>query len=114
MPGARAATIQRVARAVASGELRIDAGAEREELRSRLAALPGIGPWTLAYVGLRALGDPDVFMPTDLGVRRALEELGRPGDPRAAAALAESWRPWRSYALVHLWTGLGGTRGNDR
>ena len=45
-------------------------------------------------------------MPTDLGVRRALDQLGVPGDPRAAAARAEAWRPWRSYALMHLWTGV--------
>jgi AraC family transcriptional regulator of adaptative response / DNA-3-methyladenine glycosylase II len=71
-----------------------------------LEAVPGVGPWTAQYVSMRALADPDVFMPTDLGVRRALEQRGRPGDPRAAAALAESWRPWRSYALLHLWHSL--------
>ena len=75
---------------------------------TRLVELPGIGPWTAAYVALRALGDPDSFMPTDLGVRRALERLGRAGDPAAAAALATDWRPWRSYALHHLWASLGG------
>lgn len=106
MPKARAATVQRVARAVASGELVVDPGVEREELRARLLAMPGVGPWTVAYVMLRALGDPDVFLPTDLGVRHALEHLGRPGDARAAAAQAEAWRPWRSYALMHLWTSL--------
>jgi AraC family transcriptional regulator of adaptative response / DNA-3-methyladenine glycosylase II len=114
MPKARAATIREAARAVASGDLRIDPGVERDGLRRRLGALPGIGPWTVAYVGLRALGDPDVFMPTDLGVRHAFEQLGCPGDARAAAERAESWRPWRSYALLHLWTGLSGGRGNDR
>lgn len=108
MPRARAETLQRVAGAVAEGELVIDPGADRGELERRLLAIPGVGPWTVAYVALRALGDPDVFMPTDLGVRRALEQRGRPGDPRAAAALAESWRPWRSYALLHLWTGSTG------
>ena len=106
MPRARAETIGRVARRVAAGDLLVDPGVERDELRRRLLAIPGIGPWTVAYVDLRALGDPDVFMPTDLGVRRALEQLGVPGDPRAAAARAEAWRPWRSYALMHLWTAL--------
>jgi AraC family transcriptional regulator of adaptative response / DNA-3-methyladenine glycosylase II len=67
--------------------------------------MPGVGPWTVAYVELRALGDSDVFLPTDLGVRRALEAHGLPGDPKSAAALADRWRPWRSYALLHLWTG---------
>ncbi len=108
MPKARAATIRRVALAVASGELVIDPGVEREELRARLLAIPGVGPWTVAYVGLRALGDPDVFLPTDLGVRHALERLGCAGDPHAAAARAEAWRPWRSYALMQLWTSLSG------
>jgi AraC family transcriptional regulator of adaptative response / DNA-3-methyladenine glycosylase II len=106
MPRARAATIQRVATAVASGELVIDPGVERDELQRRLLAIAGVGHWTVAYVLLRALGDPDVFLPTDLGVRRALEHLGCPGDARAAAARAESWRPWRSYALMQLWTSL--------
>jgi AraC family transcriptional regulator of adaptative response / DNA-3-methyladenine glycosylase II len=54
-------------------------------------------------VRLRALGDPDVFLPGDLGVRRALVGLGLPGDARAAAARAAQWRPWRSYALMYLW-----------
>jgi AraC family transcriptional regulator, regulatory protein of adaptative response / DNA-3-methyladenine glycosylase II len=57
-------------------------------------------------VRMRALGDPDVFMPSDLGVRHALERLDRPGDPKSAAALAETWRPWRSYALALLWASL--------
>ncbi|MGZ4691850.1 MAG: DNA-3-methyladenine glycosylase 2 family protein [Acidimicrobiia bacterium] len=106
MPKARAATMQRVAAAVASGELVVDPGVDREELRARLLAIPGIGPWTVAYVALRALGDPDVFLPTDLGVRHALGHLGRPGDPRSADRESQAWRPWRSYALMHLWTAL--------
>ena len=67
---------------------------------------PGIGPWTASYVALRALRDPDVFLPTDLGVRHALDRLGLPSDPASAAALAESWRPWRSYGLLQLWHSL--------
>jgi AraC family transcriptional regulator of adaptative response / DNA-3-methyladenine glycosylase II len=108
MPKARAETVRRVARAVADGELVIDPGAARDVLESRLLAIPGIGPWTVAYVSLRALGDPDVFLPTDIGVRNALARLGVDSDPRAAAHRAEAWRPWRSYALVHLWTSLSG------
>jgi AraC family transcriptional regulator of adaptative response / DNA-3-methyladenine glycosylase II len=108
MPASRAATIRRAAAAVAAGELAVDPGADRDELRARLLAMPGIGAWTADYVALRALGDPDVFLPGDLGVRRALEALGGPGDARGAAARAEPWRPWRSYALTHLWTTLTG------
>ena len=71
----------------------------------RLQTIPGVGPWTIAYVSLRALADPDAFLPTDLGVRRALS-AGRPrGDPTSLLALAERWRPWRAYAMVHLWAG---------
>ena len=61
-------------------------------------SVPGIGPWTADYIALRALGDPDVFLPTDVGVRRALAALGQ-ADP-------DAWRPWRSYALMHLWGSL--------
>jgi AraC family transcriptional regulator of adaptative response / DNA-3-methyladenine glycosylase II len=110
MPGARARCLASLARALAGGDLSLDAGADRAEVAVRLAKLPGIGPWTIAYVQLRGLGDPDVFMPTDLGVRRALERLARlgaSGDPRDAEAMATRWKPWRSYALHHLWATLG-------
>jgi AraC family transcriptional regulator of adaptative response / DNA-3-methyladenine glycosylase II len=108
MPKARAATVRRAAAAIAGGDLALDPGVDRDELRARLLALPGIGPWTADYVALRALGDPDVFLAGDLGARRALEALGGPGDARGAAACAAAWRPWRSYALTHLWTTLTG------
>jgi AraC family transcriptional regulator of adaptative response / DNA-3-methyladenine glycosylase II len=108
MPGTRAATVRSAAAAAAAGDLVLDPGVDREELRARLLAMPGIGAWTADYVALRALGDPDVFLPGDLGVRRALEALGGPGDARGATERAEAWRPWRSYALTHLWTTLTG------
>ncbi len=76
------------------------------EVAAKLQELRGVGPWTASYVAMRALGDPDVFLATDLGVRRALERLGQPGDPRSAEALAERWRPWRSYAVQYLWASL--------
>ena len=83
-------------------------GLNRADVERRLLAIPGIGPWTVAYVSLRALGDPDAFLPTDIGVRNALDRLGVDSDARAAARRAEAWRPWRSYALAHLWTTLAG------
>jgi AraC family transcriptional regulator of adaptative response / DNA-3-methyladenine glycosylase II len=95
-------------RALADGELRLDRGADRGHVRRDLLALPGIGPWTADYIALRALGHPDVFLPTDIGIRDALRRLGR--DPRDAAALAEHWRPWRSYAQLHLWQTLSTPR----
>lgn len=106
MPTSRARALISAAEQLASGRIVIDAGSDREELTRQLEALPGIGPWTAQYVALRALGDPDVFLPTDLGVRRALANVGADSSPQAAARLAESWRPWRSYALHHLWATL--------
>jgi AraC family transcriptional regulator of adaptative response / DNA-3-methyladenine glycosylase II len=105
MPGARARALLAVVGAVASGALDLDRGVDRASVHEALVALPGIGPWTASYVAMRALGDPDAFLPTDLGVRHAVAALA-PG--LAPAALAEGWRPWRSYALMHLWTSLGG------
>jgi AraC family transcriptional regulator of adaptative response / DNA-3-methyladenine glycosylase II len=103
MPRARAGALVGLCRALAEGELRLDPGADRAEARRRLLALPGIGPWTAGYVAMRALGDPDVFLVEDLGVRHALSRLGGPDEPRAARALAAAWAPWRSYASQHLW-----------
>jgi AraC family transcriptional regulator of adaptative response / DNA-3-methyladenine glycosylase II len=103
MPGSRRQTLARLAQAVAAGELVIDPGADRDELAEQLQALTGIGPWTAGYIGMRALSDPDAFIAGDLGVLRALAALGAPHDARSAAALAERWRPWRAYAVAHLW-----------
>jgi AraC family transcriptional regulator of adaptative response / DNA-3-methyladenine glycosylase II len=85
-----------VARLVAAGELRLEPGADADEARARLLAIPGIGPWTASYIAMRALGDRDVFLPGDAGVRRSLSALGGDPDP-------DRWRPWRSYAVMHLW-----------
>jgi AraC family transcriptional regulator of adaptative response / DNA-3-methyladenine glycosylase II len=104
IPTGRARAVIRLASDLASGEVVLDAGADWSAVAERLHAIPGIGPWTVAYVRMRALGDPDAFLPSDLGVRRALEARGLAGDPRSAAQAAEAWRPWRSYALQYLWT----------
>ncbi len=106
MPGSRARALISLAAALVSGELVLDPAADRAATRERLLELSGIGPWTAAYVEMRALGDRDAFLPTDLGVRRALERLGRDGDPASAARLAERWRPYRAYAVQHLWSTL--------
>jgi AraC family transcriptional regulator of adaptative response / DNA-3-methyladenine glycosylase II len=105
MPASRARAVVRLASTLASGDVVLDAGADWDAVAERLLAIDGIGPWTVAYIRLRALGDPDAFLPSDLGVRRALVALGLPGDPHSAASLAEAWRPWRSYALQYLWAG---------
>lgn len=103
MPVARKRALLGLASAVADGEIALDGGAERDETQRRLLAMPGLGPWTVGYIAMRALRDPDGFLPTDLGVRRALEALGHDGRPATAARLAERWRPYRAYALQHLW-----------
>ncbi len=110
MPLSRARAVVTLAAALASGDVSLDPGADREEVSARLLALPGIGPWTAGYIRMRALSDPDVFLPEDAGVLRALGGLtsagSGPGTPAAALALAEGWRPWRSYAVHHLWATL--------
>jgi AraC family transcriptional regulator of adaptative response / DNA-3-methyladenine glycosylase II len=114
MPHARRRALLALARALARGDVSIDAGADRAETRARLLALPGIGPWTAEYVAMRALRDPDAFLSSDLGVRHALEQLGHGGDPASAATLAERWRPYRAYAVQHLWASLGAAPGTKR
>ncbi|MCW2768067.1 MAG: alkA [Nocardioides sp.] len=104
MPQARGRALVGLASALADGSIALDRGPDRDDVRRALLALPGIGPWTADYVALRALADPDVFLPTDIGVRNALVRLGH--DPVAAMARSETWRPWRSYALMHLWNTL--------
>jgi AraC family transcriptional regulator of adaptative response / DNA-3-methyladenine glycosylase II len=106
MPMSRQRALSAVASALTSGELVIDAGTDRVEARRRLGALPGVGSWTAEYVAMRAMRDPDAFMSGDLGVRRELEALGADATPAAAQRLAERWRPYRSYAVQHLWASL--------
>ena len=116
MPRSRALALTGLAAALASDELSLDPGAERDRAEALLLALPGIGPWTASYIRMRALADPDAFLPGDAGVLAALARLGAgPGGrgaavrsraARAAAELAGTWRPWRSYAVHHLWAYL--------
>jgi AraC family transcriptional regulator, regulatory protein of adaptative response / DNA-3-methyladenine glycosylase II len=103
MPASRRRTLAALADAVVAGELAIDAAADPEQLQAALESIAGIGPWTAAYVVMRAAGHPDAFLPTDLGIRRAVAALGEPAEPRSVALLAERWRPWRAYAVAHLW-----------
>lgn len=109
MPEARRVTVLTLARALADGAINLNHDDSRDQTRRRLLELPGIGPWTADYVSMRALHDPDVFLSTDLGVRHALQALGVDSRPAAAQKLAEDWRPYRSYAVVHLWGHLAKT-----
>ena len=102
MPGARARTVVALARAVADGRLALTPNADVEETLERLRALPGVGEWTAQYIAMRALSWPDAFPHTDLGVMKALGETG----PRRVLAAGEAWRPWRAYAVMHLWQSL--------
>ncbi len=106
MPASRRRAVIGLAGALASGDLVLDPAGDRAAIRAKLLELPGIGPWTVEYIAMRALGDPDAFLPTDLGVRHALRRLGLDDGPRAAVMLAEAWRPYRAYALQHLWASL--------
>ncbi|HYS32535.1 MAG TPA: AlkA N-terminal domain-containing protein [Streptosporangiaceae bacterium] len=103
MPAARRRTVRTLAQAIASGQVDLGAGADWSRARSTLAAVPGIGPWTVEMVALRGLGDPDAFAAADLGVRRAAAALGLPPSPAALTRRAERWRPWRGYAVQYLW-----------
>jgi AraC family transcriptional regulator, regulatory protein of adaptative response / DNA-3-methyladenine glycosylase II len=107
MPAGRVATVRALLDALRFGELDLTPGGDRERARAALEALPGIGPWTSEVVAMRALGDPDAFPATDLGIRRSAEALGLPSSGAALFAHAERWRPWRAYAVQHLW---GATR----
>ena len=100
VPRARAGALVRLAAALASGEVRLHPGADRDRETARLLALPGIGPWTAAYIRMRALSDPDAFVPADAGVLKALRRLGAP------SGAAGRWHPWCSYAVHHLWASL--------
>jgi AraC family transcriptional regulator of adaptative response / DNA-3-methyladenine glycosylase II len=106
IPSARQATIRALARALASGHIALDPGADRADVHRALLEIPGIGEWTAGYVVMRALGDPDTFLSGDLGVRRAGGRLGLGSTPRVIAEHAALWRPWRSYATHQLWASL--------
>jgi AraC family transcriptional regulator of adaptative response / DNA-3-methyladenine glycosylase II len=102
LPGARARSLQALARAVAEGSVRLERHADVAETMAALEELPGIGAWTAHYIAMRALRWPDAFPASDLGVRKALGGLSA----KAATERAEAWRPWRAYAVLHLWTSL--------
>ncbi|WP_189047408.1 DNA-3-methyladenine glycosylase 2 family protein [Micromonospora sonchi] len=103
MGAARREAIRGVARAVVDEGLDLAPGGDREETVRRLLAIPGVGPWTAGYLAMRALGDPDAFLATDLAVRRGAAALDLPDQPKALDAYAARWRPWRSYAVIRLW-----------
>lgn len=106
MPTARKRALHGLVRALADGELALDAGVDWNAARAHLLALPGVGPWTAEIIAMRGLGDPDSFPATDLGARTAAARLGLSDDARRLSEISSRWRPWRSYATQYLWTAL--------
>lgn len=98
----RAKTIRALAQAVAAGELTLAPSADVEPTLAALKAIPGIGEWTAQYIAMRALAWPDAFPHTDYGIMKAMNET----NPKRVLAKAEAWRPWRAYAVMHLWNSL--------
>jgi AraC family transcriptional regulator of adaptative response / DNA-3-methyladenine glycosylase II len=100
----RADTIRALARAVCDGDLHLDRYADRDDTVARLLAIRGIGQWTAGYIAMRALGDPDAFPASDVGLRDAVRRLS--GTSSRLDEWSRQWRPWRSYAAMHLWANL--------
>jgi AraC family transcriptional regulator, regulatory protein of adaptative response / DNA-3-methyladenine glycosylase II len=103
LPRSRRESFGALARALAAGQIDLSVGSDWHEVRQRLATVPGVGPWTIETIAMRALGDPDAFPASDLGVRAGAREAGLPDQERALIARAAAWRPWRSYAVQYLW-----------
>ncbi len=104
IPEARARAIVNLAKSVADGQLNLDHSVQIDKTLEQLVKLPGIGEWTAQYIAMRALNWPDAFPHGDLGIKKALDE----DNAKAIIALAEKWRPWRAYAVMHLWKSLAG------
>ena len=107
MPRGRGQAVRRVGELVASGELDVTGSSHVDDALRVLGEVRGIGPWTLAYIAMRALRDPDAFPADDLGVRKGFDMLGLPSAPGEVIERAERWRPWRAYAVMHLWHAHG-------
>ena len=103
MPLRRREAVRALVAALATGGLDLGVGSDWQRARAELTALPGLGPWTIEAIAMRALGDPDAFVATDLGVRLAARSLGLPNTPAGLTAHATAWRPWRAYAVQYLW-----------
>jgi AraC family transcriptional regulator of adaptative response / DNA-3-methyladenine glycosylase II len=103
LPQARRTTLTTLVGALASGEIDLGPASDWHQARAALAGLPGFGPWTIETIAMRALGDPDAFVPSDLGIRRAARDVGLPSTAVGLIRHAAAWRPWRAYAVQYLW-----------
>ena len=109
MPRARALAVTSLAQAVSADPWIFSPGASLEAAVAKLRALPGIGEWTAQYIAMRELREPDAFPAADIGLLRAMTDRdGRRPSPAELLARAESWRPWRAYAALHLWVAGSG------
>ncbi len=104
VPAARRESFYGLVEALAAERLDLGPGCDRAEAMATMGGLAGIGPWTRQVIAMRALGDPDAFPETDLGVRRAAESLGLSSTPAALREHSNRWRPWRAYAVQYLWS----------
>jgi AraC family transcriptional regulator, regulatory protein of adaptative response / DNA-3-methyladenine glycosylase II len=103
MPRSRGRTLVGIAAELAAGRLVLCDAQDPARTTAALLALPGIGPWTAGYIAMRALRDPDAFTPGDAGVRHGLVALGWETTSREVERISEPWRPYRAYAVQHLW-----------
>ncbi len=102
LPRSRRESFAALAHALATGSIDLSVGSDWHEARQRLATMPGLGPWTIETIAMRALGDPDAFPASDLAVRVGARQTGLPDAAPALIARAVTWRPWRSYAVQYL------------
>jgi AraC family transcriptional regulator of adaptative response / DNA-3-methyladenine glycosylase II len=114
LPKTRAAAIRRLAGAVTDGTVLLEPVGDIEEAISRLTRLPGVGDWTAQYIAMRALGEPDAFPTSDLGLLKAASTRNKPLTPARLRDRAEAWRPWRAYAAMHLWSAPRASRPQQR
>ena len=103
LPQARRTTLTTLVGALAGGEVDLGPASDWRQVRAQLACLPGVGPWTIETIAMRALGDPDASVPTDLGIQRATRDVGLPSTVAGLTGHAAAWWPWRAYAVQYLW-----------
>jgi AraC family transcriptional regulator of adaptative response / DNA-3-methyladenine glycosylase II len=103
MPQKRKETLRQIARQVLSGSLQLDAVGDLSRFFDTMTAIPGIGDWTANYVAMRAMGEPDAFPASDLGIMKALQMGDTRPTVKQVRARADAWRPWRAYAAIYLW-----------
>lgn len=103
MPDKRVQTLRALAEEVAQGRISFEVNGSLSDFIAQLTRIPGIGEWTAQYIAMRAMGEPDAFPASDLGIVRALRQGEKRLTPKQIRQRAEEWRPWRAYAAMYLW-----------